>query len=355
MNRKVSTIIIGLQAFVIVIMFWVLVYYGKDEFEAFTQHTEEEIETPQRVDSKDGITIITISPATQKQSDISTSTLKPSTHQANISTYGSVLSIDTLIELRTRYFAAKADAEVLRTNLVHSKAEYARLNALNLDDKNVSDKVVAAALSNIKADEAKMAAIESSAKNITDSMRQQWGDTLTQQAINKSNSTLLQNLISNKEVLVQTTLPFSAAEPTDKSSIMIAPTAAPSHTIKAYYISRAPLSNSTIQGKTYFYAAKSTELRAGMQVNALSAISNKTDSGVIVPNNAIIWYAGKPWVYQKTGDDKFSRLPINTDIEVENGWFYQGRLKADDQVVTSGAQLLLSEEFKSEITNENDD
>lgn len=354
MNRKIA-IIIGLQALLIVIMFWLLVFYGKDEFEAFTQHTEEEIETSQRVDSKDGITIITISSATQSQSDISTSILKPSSYQANISTYGSVLSIVTLIELRTRYLAAKADVEVLRTNLAHNKAEYTRLKALNLDDKNVADKVVAAAMANIKADEVKMAAVESSAKNITDSMRQQWGDTLTQHAINKTNSVLMQNLISSKEVLVQTTLPFSAAEPADKSSIMIAPTAAPSHTIKANYISRAPLSNTTIQGKTYFYTAKTTELRAGMQVNALTAISNKTESGVIIPNNAIVWYSGKPWVYQKTDDDKFSRLPINTDIEVENGWFYQGQLKANDQVVTSGAQLLLSEEFKSQITNENED
>ena len=33
MNRKVATII-GLQAFLIIVMFWVLVFYGKDEDEA---------------------------------------------------------------------------------------------------------------------------------------------------------------------------------------------------------------------------------------------------------------------------------------------------------------------------------
>ena len=72
MNRKLA-IIIGLQAFLIVVLFWVLVFYGKDEFEALTQQTEEEIETPSRVVNEEGMTIITISPATQKQSDISTS------------------------------------------------------------------------------------------------------------------------------------------------------------------------------------------------------------------------------------------------------------------------------------------
>ncbi len=92
-----------------------------------------------------------------------------------------------------------------------------------------------------------------------------------------------------------------------------------------------------------------------MQVKLQSAQTQGNTSGVIIPSAAVVWYGGKPWVYQKHGAEQFSRLPINTDIEVENGWFYQGALKAADQVVTSGAQLLLSEEFKSQITNENED
>ncbi|MDO9204487.1 hypothetical protein [Methylotenera sp.] len=354
MNRKIA-IIIGIQAFLIVMLFWLLVFYGKDEFEVLNQSQEEEIETPNRVSNKDGVTLITVNIATQLQSEIQTSPLKASTHQANISTYGSVMSIDSLIDLRTRYLAAKSEIDILRTSLAQNKNEYTRLQALNQDDKNVSDKVVAAAASTIRADEAKIAAAESSAKNLADSMRQLWGESLTKQATQLTTSGLLQNLITSKEVLIQTTLPFDATEPLEKSSIMIAPTAAPSHTIRAYYISRAPFSNATIQGKTYFYRANSTELRAGMQINAINATSNKSLAGVIVPNDAIIWYAGKPWVYRKTGEEQFSRLPIKTDIEVETGWFYQGNLKENDEVVTSGAQLLLSEEFKSQITNENED
>lgn len=354
MNRRIA-IIVSLQALIIVMLFWLLVFYGKDEFEALTQAQEEEIETPMLVSNKEGITVIRVNTATQVQSDIKTSPLMASTHQANISTYGSVISIDGLIDLRTRYLAAKSEIEVLRATLIQNKSELARLQILNQDNKNVSDKAVAMADSNVKADEARIAAADSTAKNLTDSMRQQWGESLTKQATQANASALLQNLIAGKEVLIQTTLPFDAVEPRENSSIMIAPTAAPSHTIRAYYISRAPFSNVTIQGKTYFYRAVSTELRAGMQINAINATSNKSVSGVTVPNEAIVWYAGKPWVYRKTAKEQFSRLPINTDIEVENGWFYQGNLKEKDEVVTSGAQLLLSEEFKSQITNENED
>jgi hypothetical protein len=354
MNRKLA-IIIGLQAFLIVVLFWLLAFYGKDEFEAMSEQSEEEIETINRVANKDGATIISISPAAQKQSDILTSPLKASSHQASISTYGNVVSIDSLIELRNRYLAVKSEIDVLKATLSHDKSEFERLKALNQDNKNVSDKALAGAAANTKSDETKITAAESNAKNISDSIRQLWGDTLAQHAINPRTSDLLQALISNKRVLIQTTLPFDAAEPKQNSSIMIAPTAAPSHTMSAQYVSPAPLTNSTIQGKTYFYHAVTNELRAGMQINATTATSSKKSNGVIVPNNAIIWYAGKPWVYQKTGADQFNRKPIHTNIEVDDGWFYQGHLKANDEVVISGAQLLLSEEFKSQIMNENDD
>jgi hypothetical protein len=353
MNRKL-TIIIAVQAFLIIVLFWILVFYGKDEYDALTQGSEETIETPQRVNTESGLTIITVSTATQNQSEIKTAALKASSHQASLSSYGNVISIDILTEQRTRYLASKTEADVLRTTLSHKRIEYNRLHDLNLDDKNVSDKTVAAAFAATQEDEAKMAAAESTAKNIADSMRQTWGEVLAKQAMSQLASPLLQNLITAKSVLIQTTLPFDSAEPKTNSIITVAPMAAPSHTVNASYISRAPISNATIQGKTYFYHATSEALRAGMQVKIQSTQSGNV-SGVIIPNSAVIWYGGKPWVYRQLAIDKFSRLPINTDTEVESGWFYQGTLKPNDKVVTSGPQLLLSEEFKSQITNENED
>src|SRR5450830_9834 len=358
MNRKLA-LIIGLQAFLIIMLFWVLVFYGKDEYEASTHASKDKIEAPNRVSTKQGLAIITISPATQAQSDIRTSALKASTHQGSISSYGNVIGIDSLIELRTRYLAAKADAQVLSASLARNKNEFTRLRELNLDDKNVSDKVLAAALADTKSDEAKVFAAESNAKNIADSMQQAWGDVLTKLATDKNTSALLQNLIDYKDMLIQITLPFDAAEPAANSHVMITPTTASSYTATAIYLSHSPMSNATVQGKTYFYHASTTTLRAGMQVKVLSLSGTHNATGVVIPATAIVWYGGKPWVYRKIGDSQFSRLPVNTDTEVENGWFYQSKLTGDltsgDQIVSNGAQLLLSEEFKSQITNENED
>jgi hypothetical protein len=55
---------------------------------------------------------------------------------------------------------------------------------------------------------------------------------------------------------------------------------------------------------------------------------------------------------------QFIRKPISTDTEVDSGnssgWFNQG-IDKNSEVVISGAQLLLSEEFKYLIKNENED
>ena len=45
MNKK-YTIIVVLQALLIVTLFWVLIFYGQDEYEAYRAEQEEEIESP---------------------------------------------------------------------------------------------------------------------------------------------------------------------------------------------------------------------------------------------------------------------------------------------------------------------
>ena len=43
-------------------------------------------------------------------------------------------------------------------------------------------------------------------------------------------------------------------------------------------------------------------------------------------------------------------------LETENGWIiFEDNLKNNELVVVDGAQLLLSEEFKYQIKNENED
>lgn len=355
MHRKLI-LVVAIQALIIVILFWLMVFYGKDEYEALTQESEEEIEIPNHISEKAGKTVINVTKETQTQSEIHTSKLVATSFAENILSYGNVLNLADLTNLRTQYLATASENLLLQHNLAASQKEYERLYALNQDDKNVADKVVQTALVEVKNNEAKLSANHIATKNLANTMRQQWGSALTQMATAQIPNALLNQLLANESVLIQITLPFSAREPEKNSNIQIAPTSALSQKITAYYFAPAPTSSAAMQGKTYFYHAKAPFLRAGMPVKVLDFNQlSKPLTGVMIPNNAVIWHAGKPWVYHKKNATEFTRLPINNDHEMEEGWFYQGGLKPNDEVVTSGAQLLLSEEFKSQITNENDD
>jgi hypothetical protein len=357
MNRKVA-LVIGLQAFLIIVLFWVLVFYGKDEYDTYNQAQEEEVATPNRVNEVKGATVVTLSLEAQKQSDIQTASLHVSQHQKTLNTLGNVLSIDTLIELRTRYLNAKANATIARASLANSKLDFQRMQTLNKDDRNVSDQVMLAAQAAFKADQAKVQAAETEASNLNDTMRQTWGESLANEATKEPASANFQALLLHKEVLLLITLPtdsnVSAGE-----RINVVPTGAQTKVISAQLVAAAPQTDTTIQGRTYYFRAPAENLRAGMRVSVeMKATPNntKTSNGIIVPAKAVVWYAGKPWVYKKQSKDRFVRLPINTDNEINGGWFNQSASLADgDDLVINGAQLLLSEEFKYQIKNENQD
>ena len=69
---------------------------------------------------------------------------------------------------------------------------------------------------------------------------------------------------------------------------------------------------------------------------------------------AVVRYAGKNWVYVKTESDRFERQPVDADKPMAQG-FFSDTFDLDDTVVVRGAQLLLSEEFRFQIKNENKD
>lgn len=356
MNRK-AALIIGLQAFLIIVLFWVLVFYGKDEYDSYNQAQEEEVATPNRVNQTKGATVVTLSKDAQKQSDIQTVSLDVSQHQKTLNALGNVISIDALIELRTRYLNAKANANIARASLANSKQDYQRMQSLNKDDRNVSDQVMLAAQAAFKSDQAKVQAAETEANNLNDTMRQTWGETLANEAIKDPASPSLQSLLQHKEVLLLITLPLDNNVKAGES-ISVVPTAAKTKAISAKLVAASPQTDTTIQGRTYYFRAPAENLRAGMRVTVemKDATNGKASDGVTVPANAVVWYAGKPWVYKKQGEESFIRLPIYTDNEVNGGWFNRSeKLSPGDHLVINGAQLLLSEEFKYQIKNENQD
>jgi hypothetical protein len=366
MNRK-AIIIIVLQAFLIVLLFWFLVFYGKDEYETATSEGEEGIASKLQLVTHNaddqGPATLTLSIASQQQSGIQTAKLTAIQHQSTTISYGTVEAIDNLLDLRMRYLTAIADGNVSRTTMHSAQQNVNRLQLLNQDDKNVSDRVLQEAIGALNNEQAKLAASSTVAKGIHDSLRQQWGATLANWVIKTAANSELQPLLDSREVLLKVTLPFDVT-PNKNSLLQIAQIGDQTQLAAARFVSDAPQADSTVQGKTYYYLAPAGNLRAGMRITARMNSKKQASSGVIVPHQATVWFANQAWVYQKLDSEKpasnkFVRRLISTDVEIESaaisGWYNTSGLNAGDELVVNGAQLLLSEELKYQITNENDD
>ena len=375
MSKK-TTIIIVAQAILIIALFWVLVFYSKDEFEAYQEAAEEEIESLNRVETVEGINIVSLSAATQENSGISTAKVENVQFAGEIKSFGNVVAIDSLVDAKTRYLNLKSELGVAGAASANNLKQYQRLKILNADDKNISDQALQSALAAVDGDKARVESIQLQLKNLQTNTQLQWGAALAGLAFADKLPAHLANLLTRKNVLIQISLPLSTSTPALGDSVNVTPLNESVAPIKAIYVSPATQSDTNGFGKTFYYSAPADLLRIGMRVNVVSDFaSSDSKHGVVIPSNAVVWYAGKAWAYFKTQPLKnavaekmenaiekasnkelvaFIRKPISTDTEINTGWFNQG-ISDDSEVVVSGAQLLLSEEFKYQIKNENED
>jgi hypothetical protein len=356
LNKKLSIMIVLLSLLVIG-LFWALIFVGKDEFEELQTEQEEVIETTSRVSEKSGVNTVQLSAATQQNSGITTAKLSASNFSNATSSFGTVVAIDGLIEAKSKTLSLASDVNIARAASKNNIVQYQRLKSLNADDKNVSDKVVQDALALVNADKGTILASELQLKNLKSQLALQWGEPLAQLASNAKLPPHLANLLTRKNVLLQVNLPSTSTPPVAGDTIQITPLNETT-AVTAIYVSPATLSDATVAGKTYYYSAPAELLRIGMRVQVASNASASASTGAVIPNSAVVWHGGKPWAYFKQASlkdsDQFVRKPILTDAEMNGGWF-NANVDANAEVVVSGAQLLLSEEFKYLIKNENED
>lgn len=353
MNKK-ALWIIGAQVIFIVILIWVIVFLGRDEYELIQNENEEEIESPIHVSEQNGLQVVQLNVATQKNSGISVQPLQAYDYHGNIKVLGTVVSIQTLVDYNSQYQLLKSQLALAESVLPNHQLQYQRYKQLNDDDKNISDKAVQEAQLLVINDQTHIKTTQAQLKALNDTIVAQWGQPLATLVTQHPSPGPLHDLLMQKKVLVQVSFPLNFKAPEGNSSILITPIQDEVTPIRADYVSQSIQTDISNIGKTYFYSAPADYLRVGMRVNVVPAQASSSMKGVIVPNQAIAWHGGMAWIYVKTKADTFLRKPVASDIELDNGWF-DNSLTPGTEVVIRGAQLLLSEEFKFQIKNENDD
>jgi hypothetical protein len=303
------------------------------------------IKVPIRVSNKNGDPVITLDAATQQRSGIETAALPSTPHPEELRAYGMALDVARLTELSNNYANAKAQVQTAQAKLAMSKPAFDRAEKLFNETHVVSQAQLQAAAAAFGTDQASLAAAEAQVRTLTATAYQEWGSVLGKSLVDES--PMIKTLIERQNFLLQITLPPGVI-------LRAPPATAAMETGKAAraeitFVSPATRIDPKIQGVSFFYvAAAESGVLPGMNVLAFLP-SGRSIEGVAMPASAIVWWQGRAWVYRRTGQDTFTRVAIATDLPAPGGGYVANDVAKDAELVTRGAQLLLSEEFRSQI------
>jgi hypothetical protein len=107
------------------------------------------------------------------------------------------------------------------------------------------------------------------------------------------------------------------------------------------------------RGLIFLVKPDPAHIPAGEAVTCYLELPGEAAAGVIVPGDAVVRTDGAGWVYVVGSTNEiYTRTRIPLDHATDGGWFITNGLTAKDQVVTGGAQALLSEELKGQLKSD---
>jgi len=343
MSKK-AVLFVLLAVVVLALAAWGFIARRQDNAGEATR--EAPVKTPARVAQIGDQTIVTLDTASQKQSGIVVVPAQPLTHRPMLQTFGTVLDVADLLTLHANDVAAQAQVDKTRAALDASAAEYRRLQTLHSGQRDISEKALQAAEATLRGDQAALRAAQAALTAARRSAGQQWGTVLADAVAN--DAPLFQRLAARQQVLVQVMLPASVSLPQPPTKARLQASDGRFHV--ATFISPSLRADPRLQGASVFYAAGAEGLLPGMVVTAYLP-TGAAVQGAVIPSSAIVWWRGQPWAYARVQPSRFVRLAVPTGNPVDGGWFVPKGFAKGAPIVQTGAQLLLSEEQRSQISS----
>ena len=269
------------------------------------------------------------------------------------------------VDLAARLTNANGDVAALEATLAASKAAYDRTKALNADDKNMSDRAVQEAEAKVKADEARLNAARKNVTQLEAAAKTQAGETGPMPLVARAGEVVeviarpseavesgqpILRVARFETMLARVDLPAGEVAGSNISFARIAAVGREEQQVRGERVALASITDPRTLGEGYLFrvAGLGGILRPGAAVTAYLQVAGKPVTGFLIPPSAVVRSVGKTWIYTQVAEDKYSRQEITLDRSSGRGWLVTG-VTERDRVVTVGAQMLLSEEQKSQI------
>lgn len=313
---------------------------------ALEREREKPIKAPTRVEMVNGENVVTLDEATRTSSGIVLGRLEVVSHRPQTPAYGIVVDLGELTDLRNTIENAKAQLNKANAALEVARKDYVRVKGLYEKNQNVSQKVVEAAEGTWRTEEANVQAAQTAVNTAQATALQHWGNVMADWLAQDAPE--FERLRLQKDLLLQVTLPPGRTVAGPQEATV---QTADGRLTEAKFVSPALRTDPKIQGQSLFYtlSAQDGTLLPGMNVTVLLP-AGKPVPGVVVPASAVVWLQGKAWAYAQIEANRFARREVSAEQPVQTGWFVPLDFTKDELFVLQGPQVLLSEEFRAQIS-----
>jgi hypothetical protein len=299
-----------------------------------------------------GSATVTLAPQQLASAGLRLEPLATVTVPAECRAYGKIVDIHPLLELRAGYRAARADVAVTVAARELARKNRDRLAGLHRESI-VATRDLIQAEAQLTADSARAQAAAFKAEEMREAAIQSFGEPLFAAAIAGSGG--FDALVARRRMLGMASLPPDCPPPREDALLRVGPAGQGAPTAPAPLLAPAPRTDELTQGETWYFTVEAGRLRTGMRLDVRLIDPGRSRSGVEIPTAAVVWFAGAPWVYADAGAGRFRRKPVGDHGEAGERWLVGEGFRPGEAVVVRGAQMLLSEELRRAIPDEDDD
>jgi hypothetical protein len=316
---------------------------------------DDDDDHPSRLTVVNGHLGLRLTAEEQRSSGLQLTDPIPWSYRHEIKTVAEVRNIIPLLELKAGFEQLESELGMAGIALSHSRQAYNRLALLHADDANISERQVNEAEMQMRSDETKLRAARQALNMQKEKAVQEWGHILIDEMLDEDSS-VFAGLQAHQYALLYVPLRHQDRLTQPVDVIHISQDDDRLLAREAQLLAPATDSDPLLQGESFYYTTDIGRLRAGMRLHAWLPGDEPADDGLLLSSSAVIWQGGSPWVYVRHEEDFFYRIAIPDAIRLGRDWFMPaGRIPSGRSIVVSGAQMLLSEEYRWQIPDEDDD
>jgi hypothetical protein len=272
------------------------------------------------------------------------------------------------INFTNQLATARAEQTAAKSSVATADAAYERARILNADNKNVSDRALEEARSRLASEKARLQTATDSVALLERSLRA--GGPANSQQLKLAQSgevtevsaqpgeavepgAAILRVASFDQLLARIDLPVGEQVPSATSARIVV-TGYEHQPITAERVGLSTGTQPAAPQQSVLFRFHNTipGLRPSLAATAHIPVAGSSRTGVVIPTSAVVRTGGQAFAYVQIAEGQFVRKPVAVDQPTADGYLTTSGFAAGDRIVTQGAQMLLTEEFKSRLAEE---